>query len=121
MDRDLAVALIEQRRDSWLREDVEAYLSLFSEDFSFVVNGIEVVRGLPAVANAVRRSYLRYRPVSWEFHHIAVDGLHVLTEWTATMEERTTRVPRTVGAMCTCKLHDGLAIWQREYRSRPNG
>jgi hypothetical protein len=57
--------------------------------------------------------------VSWEFHHIAVDGPHVLTEWTATMEERTSGTPRTIRAMSTCEFRDGLAICQREYRAPP--
>jgi hypothetical protein len=121
MDSDRAIALIEQRRDAWLHEDVDAYLRLFADEFAFFVNGVDLTRGLPALANAVRRSYLRFRPGVWEFHHIAVDRSCVLTEWTATMQERTSGETRMIRAMSSCELRDDLAIWQREYRSPPVG
>jgi ketosteroid isomerase-like protein len=116
VDRAQAVALIERRRDAWLREDVDAYLSLFHDEFAFFVNGVELVRGRLALENAVRRSYLRFRPVSWEFHEIAAHGPHVLTEWSATMEDRGTGARRSLRAMSICEMRDGLTTWQREYR-----
>ena len=117
MDRAQAVTFIEQRRDAWLDEDVDAYLDMFSEDFAFYVNGVELTRGRPALENAIRRSYLRFRPISWEFHEIAVHGDHVLAEWTVIMEERTTGAERTIRAMSICEIRDGRTTWQREYQS----
>ncbi|HAM03168.1 MAG TPA: hypothetical protein DCQ30_13220 [Acidimicrobiaceae bacterium] len=116
MDRAEAAVLIDRRRVAWLREDVDAYLRMFHEAFTFTVNGVEVVRGRLALENAVRRSYLRFRPVSWEFSEIAVQGQHVLAEWVATTEERATGAARSIGAMSVCEMQDGLAVWQREYR-----
>jgi len=121
MDRTEAQSLFEQRRTAWLREDVDAYLALFADDFLFVANGVERIRGRLALENAVRRSYLRFRPISWELHAIAADGPSVLSEWTVTMEERTTGVERSIRAMSICEMHDGLATCQREYRSPAGG
>jgi ketosteroid isomerase-like protein len=118
MERAEAVAFIEKRRDAWLREDINTYLRMFHDDFTFTVNGVEVVRGRLALENAIRRSYLRFRPAGWEFSEIAVDGQHVLAEWVATTEERATGVTRSIRAMSVCEMHDGLTVWQREYRLR---
>lgn len=116
MDRAEAVALMEKRRDAWVREDVNTYLGMFHHDFVFSVNGVEVVRGLLALENGVRRSYLRFRPISWEFSEIATDGQHVLAEWVVSMEERATGVPRFIRAMTVSEIQNGLTTWQREYR-----
>lgn len=116
MDRAEAVALMEKRRDAWVREDVNTYLHMFHDDFQFSVNGVEVLRGRLALENGVRRSYLRFRPISWEFSEVAVDGHKVLAEWVVTMEERTTGVTRVVRAMSVSEIKDGLTTWQREYR-----
>jgi len=45
MDRAEAVALVERRRQAWLREDVDAYLGLFADNFVFHANGVERTRG----------------------------------------------------------------------------
>ena len=121
MHRAEAVALVEKRRDAWLSEDVDTYLSMFSDDFAFSVNGVEVIKGRSALENGVRRSYLRFRPISWEFFDIAVHGRNVLTEWTVTMEERTTGVQRSIRAMSICEVREGLTHWQREYQFPVHG
>jgi hypothetical protein len=121
MDHAEAAGLLERRRDAWLREDVDAYLRMFSDDFTFSVNGVELVEGRLALENAVRRSYLRFRPLTWEFHDIAVHGANVLSEWTVAIEERATGTRRVVRAMSICEIRDGLTTWQREYRAPPGG
>jgi len=118
MDRAEAVALIEKRRNAWLSEDVDTYLSMFSKDFAFYVNGVELIAGRRALENAVRRNYLRFQPVSWEFSEIAVHGSNVLAEWTVTMTERTTGTKQSIRAMSICEIGDGLTTWQREHQCR---
>jgi hypothetical protein len=120
MDHGEAARLMARRRDAWLQEDVDSYLRMFSDDFSFSANGVELIQGRLALENAVRRSYLRFRPASWEFHHVAVHGSVVLSEWTAAMEDRTTGAVRSIRAMSVCEIRDGVTTWQREYRARPD-
>ena len=117
MDRAEAVALFQKRRDAWLTEDVPTYLSMFAHEFAFYVNGVERIKGRLALENAVLRSYLRFQPISWELHEIAVHGPNVLAEWTVAMRARTTGVQRSIAAMSICEVRDGLTTWQREYRS----
>lgn len=121
MEHAEAAGLMAQRRGAWLREDVDAYLRMFHDDFRFSVNGVELVRGRMALENAIRRSYLRFRPLSWDFHEIAVHDANVLSEWTVTMEDRTAGTARSMRAMSICEIEDGLTTWQREYRSRLEG
>lgn len=117
MDRAEAVALIEKRRDAWLRQDLDTYLGLFADDFTFHADGVEQSRGRAALEESVRRNYERFRPISWEFHEIAVHGSNVLTEWTVTMEVIKTGARWSLRAMGICEIRDGLTIWAREYRS----
>jgi limonene-1,2-epoxide hydrolase len=119
VDRAEAAGYLEQRRQAWLREDVDAYLRMFHDDFTFSANGVELITGRLALENAVRRSYLRFRPISWEFHDIAVHDANVLSEWTVAIEARTSGAIRAVRAMSICEIHDGLTTWQREYRAPP--
>jgi ketosteroid isomerase-like protein len=88
MDRAGAVALFERRRDLWLREDLDGYVSLFDPALVFQGPIGEPVRGRDAYEQLVRRSHQAVRPVSFEFHEIAVHGSHVLAEATITLEYR---------------------------------
>jgi limonene-1,2-epoxide hydrolase len=116
MDYGEAVALIEQRRDAWLREDVETYLSLFADDFRFEADGVEQSRGREALEDTIRRNYARFRPISWDVHEIAVHGQNALGEWTVVIEERKTGIRSSLKAMFICEIQDGLTKWVREYR-----
>jgi uncharacterized protein (TIGR02246 family) len=117
MDHEEAVALLTKRRDAWLNQDLDSYLSLFAEDFVFIAGGVEQSRGRVALAEAVRRNYELFDPVSWEFHEIAVRGQNILAEWTVTLEEKATGAQRSMQAMFICEIQDGLAMCVREYRA----
>ena len=117
MDHEEAVALLEQRRDAWLNQDLDSYLNLFDEDFVFLAGGVEQSRGRAALGDAVRRNYELFHPISWEFHEIAVHGQNILGEWTVTLQEKATGAQRSINAMFICEIQDGLATWVREYRA----
>jgi ketosteroid isomerase-like protein len=116
MDHAEAVALIEKRRDAWLSQDLDTYLSLFAEDFVFYADGQEQTRGRAALEDTVRRNYERFDPVSWEFYEKACHGQNVLAEWTVTLKERATGSVRSLRAMFICEIRGGLTTWVREYR-----
>jgi hypothetical protein len=115
-----AVALLAKRRDAWLGEDIGTYLSLFADDFRFEADGVEQTRGRAALEETVRRNYARFRPISWDFHEIAVHGANVLGEWTVVIEERETGLRSSLQAMFICEIRDGLTNWVREYRLPPS-
>jgi ketosteroid isomerase-like protein len=76
---------------------------------------VEPIRGKAAFASLVEASFRRLRPVAWEFHRLAVDGDHVLSEWTLSGEVRRSGQPLRWRGMAICRIADGL-IWEwREY------
>src|SRR6266704_339928 len=84
--REEATRLFEQRRDAWLREDLDAYLALWAEDMTFQSPlHAEPLRDRAAFADLVRQAFAFARPLAFDFTHIAVAGDVVLAgrriEW----------------------------------------
>src|SRR5437899_12158950 len=87
--REEATRLFEQRRDAWLREDLDAYLALWAEDMTFHSPAhVEPLRGRAAFADLVRQAFAFARPLAFDFTHIAVAGDVVLAEWRIAVERR---------------------------------
>jgi uncharacterized protein (TIGR02246 family) len=115
VDRTEAVALFERRRDAWLREDVQGYLDLFADDVVLQTPARPPVHGRAAYERLVRASLDHVRPVSFDFHHLAVHGDTVLAEWTIGLEVRADGRSISYRGMSVCELRDGLIQSWREY------
>ncbi|HXQ24676.1 MAG TPA: nuclear transport factor 2 family protein [Candidatus Acidoferrales bacterium] len=116
LTREDALALFEQRRQAWLREDVEAYLALWSEDMTFQSPvHAEPLRGRAAFAELVRQSFAFSRPVRFDFEHIAVHGAVVLAEWTIAVERRDGARVLEWRGMSVAEIRDGVIRMWREY------
>jgi len=114
--KELAVELFERRRRAWLDEDAEAYLGLWAEDMVIELPGRDQpIRGRADYAVLVERSFARMRPLAWEFHRLAVDGDHVLSEWTLRGELRTSGRAVAWRGMSICRVEGGLIREWREY------
>jgi hypothetical protein len=111
------MTLMEKRYDAWLRQDLDAYLKLFSEDFVFT-DGAEEGRGRESWGEVNRSSYERYSPVSWEIHELAVHGSNILAEWTVTIAPRGADNHVALRGMSISETQDGLLTSNREYRWR---
>ena len=84
-----ALALFAERRDAWLRGDLDAYLALWAEDMTFQSPvHAEPLRGRAAFADLVRQAFAFARPLAFDFTHIAVAGDVVLAEWRIAVERR---------------------------------
>jgi ketosteroid isomerase-like protein len=95
---------------------VAGYLALFAEDLVMRLPGrSEPIRGKPAYAKLVEASFRRLRSVSWEFHRLAVDGDHVLSEWTIAGEVRRSGQPLRWRGMAICRVAGGVIHEWREY------
>ena len=111
-----ARALFERRRATWLAEQTDAYLALFADELVMHLPGrAEPIRGKAAYARLVVASFARLRSVSWECHRLAVDGDHVLSEWTIEGAERASGRPVRWRGMAICRIADGLIHEWREY------
>jgi ketosteroid isomerase-like protein len=116
LTREDALALFEQRRQAWLREDIEAYLALWSEDMTFQSPvHAEPLRGRAAFAELVRQSFAFSRPLRFDFEHIAVHGAVVLAEWTIAVERRDSGRILEWHGMSVAEIRDGVIRMWREY------
>src|SRR6266478_355176 len=114
--REEATQLFEQRRDAWLREDLDSYLALWADDMTFQSPvHAEPLRGRDAFAGLVRQSLEFSRPLRFDFAHIAVAGSVILAEWTIAIERRDTRSVIEWRGMSACEVRDGKIRWWREY------
>jgi len=110
-----AVALFERRRDAWLAGDLDAYLALFASDLVIDIPRRDRIVGRDAYADLVRLSHEHVTPLRFEFHHLAVYGSIVLSEWTIEIERRDGGERVTYDGMSRCELRDGLIASWREY------
>jgi uncharacterized protein (TIGR02246 family) len=113
-----ARAVFERRREAWLAEDVEAYLACFAEEIVLETPG-RTVRGHAEYEPMTRMSFTWAKPVSFEFHHLAVTGDVVLADWTIAVERRSDGGRVEWRGMSACELRDGSIVWWREYYQDP--
>ena len=113
--RDAVIALFERRRDAWLRQDLDGYLALWTADMRFQSPTHREPIDRAAFAALVQRSFELARPVSFDFHRIAIDGDAVLAEWTIAMEARDGGRRIAWRGMSVCTMRDGLIASWREY------
>jgi hypothetical protein len=67
-----------------------------------------------------RMSYQWAKPVSFDFHHLAVgDDDVVMCDWTITVQRREDGGEVTWRGMNVCQLQDGVIKWWREYYQDP--
>jgi len=115
---DDARAVFERRRAAWLAEDLDAYLGCFAEDVVLETPG-RTVRGHAEYEPMTRMSFRWAKPVSFVFHHLAVDGDVVLADWTIAVERRSDGGLVEWQGMSACELRDGTITWWREYYRDP--
>ncbi len=116
---DEARRLFDRRRAAWLAEDVDAYVGCFADDIVLEVPG-RTVRGHAEYESMARRSFDWARPISFEFHHLAVgDGDVVMADWTISVERRSDGAPVTWRGMSVCGIVDGRIAWWRECYEDP--
>jgi ketosteroid isomerase-like protein len=111
-----AVELFERRRDAWLREDMDAYLALWTEDMVFQSPvHAEPLRGRAAFADLVRLSSRLNRPRAFDFTHLAVEGPIVLAEWRIAVERRADGRRVEWWGMSVAEMREGRIARWREY------
>ncbi len=108
--------LFERRRQAWLSGDADAYLALWADEMQIHLPGrADPICGKADYAKVIEQSNKNLIPLSWEFHRLAIDGDHVLSEWTISGEVRKTGKTLTWRGMGICLIEDGLIHVWREY------
>jgi limonene-1,2-epoxide hydrolase len=109
-----------QRVGAWLAEDVDAYLGCWHDDLSITVPSRDApIVGVGAYRELVEQSFAWARPLSFEVHHLAIDGDLVLAEWTIRVARRSDEVVHEWSGMSVCEVRDGRITWWREYHRAP--
>jgi limonene-1,2-epoxide hydrolase len=115
LTRGEAMKIFERRREAWLANDAETYMSLWVDDMVIDLPGRETIRGKDAYAKVIDRSMQHMRPISWVFHHLAVDGDRVMAEWTIEGEFISKSKQVRWRGMSICRMERGLICEWREY------
>jgi len=116
LERSEVVTLFERRRAAWLAGDTNAYVALWTDDMRITLPGRDApLVGREAYRQMIEQSFERLRPRAWTYHHIAIDGDHVLSEWTIAAELRATGKPVEWRGMGICRMDGGLIAEWREY------
>src|SRR5207245_11392669 len=114
--REEATLLFEQRRDAWLRGDLDDYLTPCAEDMTFQSPlHAEPLRGRVSFADLVRRAFAFSRPLAFDFTHIAVVGDVVLAEWRLAVERRDGGRRIVWGGRSVAEVEGGRIRRWREY------
>ena len=72
-----ARASFDRRRAAWLAEDLDGYMGCWVDDMVIDVPG-RTITGKAAYQELAAGSFTWARPVDFEFHHLAVDGLSLI-------------------------------------------
>ena len=108
--------LFERRRCAWLEGDAAGYMALWADDMQIHLPGrSNPIYGKTEYAKVIEQSNKNMLPISWEFHRLAIDGDHVLSEWTISGKVRQTGKTLTWRGMGICIIEDGLICVWREY------
>jgi limonene-1,2-epoxide hydrolase len=77
--------------------------------------GRPALHGMADYRALVTRSLAAVRPVSFDFHAMAVDGDRVLCEWTIALEVREDGMPIVYRGMSSCVIDGERITSWREY------
>ena len=115
---DAARAVFARRVDAWLAQDVDAYVACWHDDMRIEMP-TGVVEGAARYRKLVVGSFAWAAPVSFDVHHLAVEGNVVLADWTIRARRREDAVLVEWRGLSVCELRDGRISWWREHHLAP--
>ena len=119
---DEARAVFARRIAAWLAEDVDAYVACWHDDMRIEMP-TGVIEGAARYRKLVAGSFAWAEPVSFDVHHLAVDGPNdiVFADWTIRARRREDDVLVEWRGLSVCELRDGRISWWREHHLAPPG
>jgi limonene-1,2-epoxide hydrolase len=109
-----------RRIAAWLAEDVDAYVACWHDNMRIEMP-TGVVEGAARYRKLVVGSFAWAAPVSFDVHHLAVDGPNdiVFADWTIRARRREDDVLVEWRGLSVCELRDGRISWWREHHLAP--
>ena len=117
---DEARDIFARRIAAWLAEDVDAYVACWHDDMRIEMPS-GTIEGAAKYRKLVDASFAWAAPVSFDVHHLAVDGdaSIVFTDWTIRARRRADDVVVEWRGLSICELRDGRIAWWREHHLHP--
>ena len=117
---DEARAVFARRIAAWLAEDVDAYQACWHDDMRIEMPS-GTIEGAARYRKLVVGSFAWAAPVSFDVHHLAVDGPDdiVFADWTIRARRREDDLLVEWRGLSVCGLRDGKISWWREHHLAP--
>jgi limonene-1,2-epoxide hydrolase len=111
-----------RRIAAWLAEDIDAYVDCWHEDMRIEMP-TDVIEGAARYRKLLVGSFAWAMPVSFDVHHLAVDGPNdiVFADWTIRARRREDDVLVEWRGLSVCEIRDGRISWWREHHLAPPG
>jgi limonene-1,2-epoxide hydrolase len=119
---DEAEDVFARRIAAWLAEDVDAYVDCWHEDMRIEMP-TGIIEGSDRYRKLVAGSFAWAAPVSFDVHHLAVDGPNdiVFADWTIRARRHEDDALVEWRGLSVCELRDGRISWWREHHLAPPG
>ena len=117
---DDARAVFDRRVAAWLAQDVDAYVACWHDDMRIEMPS-GTIEGAAKYRKLVDASFAWAAPVSFDVHHLAVDGdaSIVFTDWTIRARRRDDGVEIGWRGLSVCEFRDERITWWREHHLAP--
>ena len=108
-----------RRVAAWLAADLDAYMDCWHDDMRIELP-TGVIDGASAYRKLVDGGFAWAAPVSFDVHHLAVDGDDVVfADWTIRARRREDDVVVEWRGLSVCEFRDGQISWWREHHLAP--
>ena len=117
---DDARAVFDRRVAAWLAQDVDAYVACWHDDMRIEMPS-GTIEGAAKYRKLVDASFAWAAPVSFDVHHLAVDGPNdiVFADWMIRARRREDGVLVEWRGLSVCELKEGRISWWREHHLAP--
>jgi len=107
-----------RRVEAWVAADLDAYMDCWADDMVIELPS-GVIKGKAKYRRLVEAGFGWAVPVSFDVHHLALDGDVVLADWTIRVRRREDDALTEWRGLSVCELRGDKIAWWREHHLAP--
>jgi ketosteroid isomerase-like protein len=111
-------AAFQRRVDAWLAADLDAYMDCWADDMVITLPTGEI-RGRDRYRKLVAGGFAWADPVSFDVHHLGLDGNVALADWTIRARRREDGALIEWRGLSVCEFAGSKITWWREHHLAP--
>jgi ketosteroid isomerase-like protein len=111
-------AAFQRRVEAWLAADLDAYMDCWADN-TVIELPSGVIEGAERYRKLVAAGFAWAAPVSFDVHHLALEGNVALADWTIRARRREDDALIEWRGLSVCELRDGKIKWWREHHLAP--